>query len=574
MIADITGVLLTAALMTATPMDDFLDDLAAAGQFEGVVRVESASAPAFERAYGHADVAGMHANTPDTRFHIASITKAFTATLVLHAAEAGTLSLDDRLVRWVPELDAQAYGDVTLRHLLEHTAGLMRDHTEALPDGEDGPEAMVRALNAVGPQSAPGERYTYSNSGYALLARVLERATGHTYARLLEHWIARPAGLQATTYGLPADTADIATGVDMPDLVTRIAVDATQFRGGLPGASGIFTTAADLVRFGQALEAGTLISQESLATMLAGIPAPGSDGDDAMGWMRVALGGDAMVWVASGASDGYLSMLLIDNRPDDLVAAAVQNNTRAGRAGSLALLRGLLYTRVLDRPGDAAVPAAPLAETLALLDSDGVEAALRYRDTFDMSEAPVASAAASQATGAPDGGVGESAQARAPATADAGPEWLALDFGEAVPAARLDIHFTQIPGALRRVRLGPDGPVLERDTASALTSDAGAPVLRFELPAGSAIGRVRIELETAQTPGWPQIDAVALTDTGGAMHWAQSAQASTSAFMAGAVSMHDLPTPEILAKLSRRLDEVGEADRAQRVRALREAVVH
>jgi len=573
MITDIAGALLTAALMTTTPMEDFLDDLAAAGQFEGVVRVESAREPVFERAYGHADVAGTRANTPDTRFHIASITKAFTATLVLHAAEAGTLSLDDTLVRWVPELDAAAYGDVTLRQLLEHTAGLMRDHTEALAAGEAGPEAMVRALNAVGPQSAPGERYTYSNSGYALLALILERATGHTYARLLEHWIARPAGLQATTYGLPAETVDVATGVDMPDLVTRVAVDATQFRGGLPGASGIFATAGDLVRFGQALEAGRLISQESLAIMLAGIPAEGSDGDDAMGWMRVALGDDEMAWVASGASDGYLSMLVIDNRPDDLVAATVQNNTRAGRTGLLALLRGILFTRMLDRAGDAAVPDAPLADTLARLESDGVEAAQRYRETLDLSDAPVASAAASQATGAPDGGVGETAYAWAPATADAGPEWLELGFDAPVMAVGLDIHFTQIPDALRRVRLGPNGADLDREAAQRLTSQAGAPIVRFDLSPGDAIRAVRIELETAQTPGWPQIDAVALVDESGTRHWARTAEASTSAFMAGAVSMHDLPTPEVLAKLALRLEENGHTGRADAVRALREAVL-
>jgi hypothetical protein len=81
---------------------------------------------------------------------------------------------------------------------------------------------------------------------------------------------------------------------------------------------------------------------------------------------------------------------------------------------------------------------------------------------------------------------------------------------------------------------------------------------------------VRIELETAQTPGWPQIDAAGLVDGGGNTHWAVSAEASTSAFMSGAVSMHDLPTPDILAKLARRLDENGEAVRARDVRALRE----
>ena len=129
MITDIAGVLLGTALAAATPLDDFLDAMAQGGQFEGVVRVETASAPVFERAFGYADVEESRANTPDTRFHIASITKTFTATLVLRAAETGALSLDDRLVHWVPELDAASYGDVTLRHLLELLA---REHGQEL----------------------------------------------------------------------------------------------------------------------------------------------------------------------------------------------------------------------------------------------------------------------------------------------------------------------------------------------------------------------------------------------------------------------------------------------------------
>ncbi len=570
MITDIAGVLLGTALAAATPLDDFLDAMAQGGQFEGVVRVETASAPVFERAFGYADMEESRANTPDTRFHIASITKTFTATLVLHAAETGDLSLDDPLVHWVPELDAASYGDVTLRHLLEHTGGLMRDHTEALGSGEDSPEAMVEALNAVGPQSGPGARYTYSNTGYALLALVLERATGQTYSALLENWIVVPAGLEATTYGVPENPALIATGVDMPDLVTRVPVDVTDFRGGLPGASGIFTTAHDLVRFGRALEAGDLIAPASLDIMLAGIPAEGSDGDDAMGWMRVGLGEDAMAWVASGASDGYLSVLMMDNRPDDLVAAAVQNNSSAGRSGSLALLRGLIYTRMLDRPGDAAVPPSPLADALAVLEAEGVEAASAYLDTLDWSDMPVASAAVSQALGAPDGGVGETAYAWAPATADAGEEWLELGFEAPADVRYLDIHFTQIPDALRQVRIEPGDIVLSTGDAQRTTSEDGAPVVRFALPDGVRPASVRIELETAQTPGWPQIDAAGLVDGGGNTHWAVSAEASTSAFMSGAVSMHDLPTPDILAKLARRLDENGEAVRARDVRALRE----
>ena len=407
----------------------FMTDLAESGQFEGAIHIQSVHGPVIDRAYGHADVVQERVNSPEMRFHIASITKAFTATLILGAMERGELSLADPVMRWVPELDADQYGDVTLRHLLEHTSGLMRDHTEALGGADNSPEAMIEALNAVGPQSAAGERYNYSNSGYALLALVLERVTGETYADLLQARILTPAGLVSTSYGVPDNPERLAVGLDMPDLVSRLPVDPTSFRGGLPGASGIFSTARDMVRFGQSLEHGELLSADSLALLLAGIEEPGSDGENAMGWMRVGLGEDEFAWVATGASDGYLSMLMIDNREPDVFAAAVQNNTRAGRTGSVGLLRGILYMTEMNSPDAAVIPTAPLQAFLETLRQDGVEAARAYRESLDMSQAPVASAADFQALGAPDGGVGETPYAWAPATADAGEEWLELGFG-------------------------------------------------------------------------------------------------------------------------------------------------
>ncbi|WP_203292480.1 serine hydrolase domain-containing protein [Maricaulis parjimensis] len=547
-------------------LETFMAELVESGQYEGAIHIVSADGPLIDRAYGHADVEQSRANTPDMRFHIASITKAFTATLVLGAMERGELSLEDPAARWIPELDAEQYGDVTLRHLLEHTSGLMRDHTEALGGADNSPEAMIEALNSVGPQSVVGELYNYSNSGYALLALVLERATGETYADLLQDRILTPAGLAATSYGLPGDPELLAVGLDMPDLVSRVPVDPTSFRGGLPGASGIFSTARDLVRFGQALEHEELLSVDSLAIMLAGIEAPGSDGTNSMGWMRVGLGDESYAWAATGASDGYLSLLMIDNLEADVFAASVQNNTRAGRSGSVGLLLGVIYITELGSPESAAIPPTPLDDFLSALNTVGVEAARDYRDALDMSRAPVASAADFQALGEPDGGVGETSLAWAPATADAGAEWLELGFPAVADARYLDIHFTQIPDALQSVRLS-SGVVLDAGAAVRLTSEAGAPIVRFALAGGTGPDTVRLELETAQTPGWPQIDAVALIDAADEAHWAISADASTSAFLSGGVAAHDLPSDAILGKLASQLDAHGHDEMAGRVRA-------
>jgi len=557
-----------AASVPQPDFEDFVEAMVASGQFEGAVRIGTADGVTLDRAFGVADAETGRANTTETRFHIASIVKALTATLVLRAAERGELNLEDAITDWLPELDGSIYGEVRVGHLLRHTSGVVRDHTEALLPGQSGAGAMYEALNAVGLQSRPGVRYNYSNSGYMLLAIALERATGETYAALLQRDVLDPAGMTRTTVGAPEDRSHMAIGGDMPDIVTRVPVSVERFRGGLMGASGVFSTSGDLARFGRALEAGQLISPDSVDLMLAPIEAEGSDGDNAMGWMRVPLGETDTVWVATGASDGYLSMLLIDNMAPDLVATALQNNTRPGRVGSVALLRGILFHELLDSPQAASVPATPMADFLSTLQSDGPEAALALRDSFDFSDVPVASAAAFQALGEPDGGVGETAYAWAPATADAGEEWLELGFAPVSGARFLDVYFTQIPDALTRVRLDESGTVLLAASAVRRVSQDGAPVLRFALPDETSPPRVRLMLDTAQTPGWPQIDAVALINADGAEHWAVEARASTSAFMEGDVSIHDLPTGPILDKLAARLDENGHAGLAVRVRAL------
>ena len=567
-----TAIILSAALQIAPEppapsYDAFVESLAQSGQFEGALRVDAGGETVYRRAFGHADAEQTRPNAMETRFHVASITKAFTATLVLGAAERGELSLDDAVTRWIPELDA-AYEAVTLRHLLTHTAGVMRDHGEALGDTPNSAAAMVSALNAVGLQSAPGERYNYSNSGYAMLAVILERASGQSYGALLEDRVFAPAGLAQTTLGAPADARLMAVGLDMPDLVSRIPVDTTQFRGGLPGASGIFSTAGDLIRFGRALEAGDLIGADSLALMLAPIVAEGSDGDNAMGWMRVGLGETETAWVATGASDGYLSMLLIDNLEGDFTAAAVQNNTRAGRPGSVALLLGTIHGVMFGDASSASVPDAPLADFVRALETGGVEAGRAFRSGLHLSDPPFANAAASQATGAPDGGVGESSLAWAPATADAGEEWLQLAYDQAVETASIDIVFTQIPDALAAVDFGA-GPVLldALDVSRAETAD-GAPIVRIALAEPVRLSGLVLHLETAQTPGWPQIDAVALVAPRGEPVWADHARAGTSAYMAGGVSIHDLPHDDVVEKLARRLEENGHLELAAQARAV------
>jgi len=546
----------TSPLAAQTPFEAFVDAMCDAGQLSGVAASWQAEGADILQTCAAPDIPQMGADQP---FYIASIAKAFTATLVLQQADEGVLELDAPVSHYVDGLIPELGDAITLRHLLTHTSGLMRDHTEALAPGTSGDDvdAMFAALNQVGLLSAPGERYIYSNTGYRLLAHVLETVSGLSYEQLLQTRIVRPAGLSIATTTQP-QTRPV-QGYTRPDLLTPVPQPAE----GLPGAGQVFSTASDLHRFTDALSNGTLLSDAARDLLFSPIEAEDTDGSDAMGWTVYPLDDDVQALIATGAADGYISILVFTRGATDRRFVYLLNDSSPGRQTARALLLGGLQTLVFGAEEIPNSPPAPLAHALELIRAGETDQALAYVRSLDMSDAPVASAAASQAVGEPDGGVGETAYAWAPATADAGEEWLRLGFTPGLEAAQVEVHFTQIPDAFAGLDIN-DAP--SGLTATASTSEAGAPVLTFTLAEPVPVEAVTIHLDTAATPGWPQIDAIALIGSEGQRVWADSATASTSAFDASDVSMHDLPTASSLDLLARRLEENGHGTLAGDVR--------
>lgn len=156
--------------------------------------------PVVRRAYGLADVEQNIRATPATNYRLASVTKQFTATAILRLAEDGKVALDDRVRRWLPSLPAPADA-ITIRHLLTHTSGLIDyedvmapDATEQIKDAD-----VLRLLESQHETYfAPGTSYRYSNSGYALLALIVERASGMSFATYLKQRVFEPVGMSAT----------------------------------------------------------------------------------------------------------------------------------------------------------------------------------------------------------------------------------------------------------------------------------------------------------------------------------------------------------------------------------------
>ncbi len=154
-----------------------------------------------EGACGLASVNTGLAVTADTLFQIGSITKVYTATLAMGLADAGELTLDTAIRRYLPDIefaDTTASNEITLRHLLTHTSGLEGDVFIDCGRGDDAVARYVRALQDLPLLYRPGERLSYCNSGFVLVGHLIERLTGRPYHQALVERLLRPMGLKQT----------------------------------------------------------------------------------------------------------------------------------------------------------------------------------------------------------------------------------------------------------------------------------------------------------------------------------------------------------------------------------------
>ena len=277
------------------------------------------------RGYGLADLEAGRPVTPATRFRLASITKQFTSAAVLLLVEEGRIGLDDPVKRWFAGLPPAADG-VTIRHLLTHTSGLV-DYEDVMPGDLDAQLRDADVLRLLETQDRtyfePGSRYRYSNSGYALLALVVESASGQSFQDFLRERIFLPLGMSGTLARVDGGPAvgERAYGYSrMDDGWTRTDQSPTS---AVLGDGGIYSSIDDLARWDAALYDDRLLDDESRALAFAAAT-PTDDPAVAYGFgWRIT--GDSL-W-HSGESIGFrnvlvrfpgqrLTVVLLSNRND------------------------------------------------------------------------------------------------------------------------------------------------------------------------------------------------------------------------------------------------------------------
>lgn len=251
---------------------DEVSQRAAQGRFSGTVVLTKSEKTIFSAAYGSADRERNLPNRIDTRFRVASMTKMMTAVAVLQLVQNGRLKLEDPIGKHLPDYPNQnAASAITIHHLLTHTGGLGDIFGPSLDANRlqlRAPQDYVNLFGARDLLFPPGSRWLYSNYGFIVLGAVIEKVSGQTYADYMRDHVFRPAGMTSTDTNMAA--GDVAVAYTMSAATGQLQPNRTWLPYSGLSAGGIVSTAADVVRFANALQSHRLLSAEYTTMLTTG----------------------------------------------------------------------------------------------------------------------------------------------------------------------------------------------------------------------------------------------------------------------------------------------------------------
>ena len=281
--------LLIVALATASfaqdisaKADQFVSAFVKQNRFSGVVLVANHGKPIFEKAYGMANNEWGVPNTMDTRFRLGSVTKQFTAAGILKLEEMGKLKVSDKACDYLPACP-EIWKPVSIHQLLTHTSGIPSftdipgyTKVKAFPSRYD---EQVKLVWEMKMDFDPGTRFQYSNTGYVILGKIIDRAGGMPWEDFLRKEIFLPAGMNNTMHDSHSDlilkrAAGYRSNGGPP-------VNASYIDMRIPGAAGaLVSTAGDLHKWDRALASAKVLTEASRNRMWTV-----EKGDYAYGWI-------------------------------------------------------------------------------------------------------------------------------------------------------------------------------------------------------------------------------------------------------------------------------------------------
>jgi len=300
---------------------------------------------AFSRGYGMANIGTNTAITEHTTFRLASLTKAFTAMAIMVLIDEGRLRLEDHVRGILP--DFPSYGrDITVRHLLTHTSGLppyQKLVPDLVPRQITDRDVLTLLRRAGATQFAPGSEFRYGDSGYAILALVVEAVSKKPFARFLHDRIFARAGMTSTTAYERGISVVPHRALGYSVTIARVQLDDQGATSAVLGDGGIYSSVRDLAAWDRALDDHTLVSPR--LQQIAWTPARLSDGTRTrygFGWF-VDDDVSGIQLSHHGETSGFNHFIL--KYPKRRLTVVILTNRRGGAprtiAGAIAALRSL-----------------------------------------------------------------------------------------------------------------------------------------------------------------------------------------------------------------------------------------
>lgn len=370
----------------ANKIDEILTAYHKYGMFQGAVLVTMNGEVIYRKAFGFANMEWQIPNTPETKFTIASLGKAFTAAMVLQLVEEGRLKLEDPLSKHLSTYRKDIGNKVTIHHLLSHTAGIPWG-PDNWPDEKFAKHYTLDDLVDIANQEdlafEPGTQFLYCNSCYNLLGALLEEITGNTFEAELQRRILDPAGMKNT--GLVEHNPILenrAAGYNR--LATGEFVNAPlQDQSYAKGAGGMYSTVDDLYKWDQALYQDKILSSKSRELMFTSYLKNSGYGWGVGVYVKKGVEGRRKMAFGFGGTRGFASLMarFLDDRYF-IVALGNMRPIPQGQIGNN------IWNTILGF--DEEPPPPPVSESLyRKLINEGIEEAVaEYRELKEIRNAP------------------------------------------------------------------------------------------------------------------------------------------------------------------------------------------
>jgi len=334
-------------------IDQVLKNLEVDAGFSGNVLIAEKGEIVFEKSYGYSEFNKKKPFTTESLFNIASITKTFTATAFMHLVEQGRVKLSDPLKKYLPTFPHE---NVTIRHLLTHTSGVMEfqrpDIRKVIEQKGVDNSGLLKAFVEVGPKLdfEPGSKYKYSNTNYTFLALVIEKVSGMSYVDFLNRNIFVKANMNSSYIfdkNIPESKKTNLSdsfyrdGFIKPRWVNALELGFVKRHNAtfdnLYGGSKIFTTARDLLKFHEALQSGRLLKKRTLRRMYQPVmlttgkdyrvsPVPNYPSRQGLAWEVAVNNSDGTIVYHAGGEPGTRSYLMRNVSRDICVVILTNNN--------------------------------------------------------------------------------------------------------------------------------------------------------------------------------------------------------------------------------------------------------